>query len=130
MLLLPALAAALMPHAPPALASRASVSRATRPVMMPEASDAVVQSVFVESHANLLPLMTLADAEGLVTSITSLSPVAQAIYCATCRASNRLDPPRPKPNPNPIPSPAPDAGLCAQTRSAWALCWPACRPPR
>ena len=82
MFMLPALAAALMPRVPLAPASRAAAAtaavRTSRPVMLVEVSEAVVQSGLAVVD---MPLMTLGDV-GLVESVKALPPVAQGVYCA------------------------------------------------
>ena len=93
MLLLPALAAALMPRVPLAPASRptaaasAAAVRTSRPVMLVEAVEAVVQSGFLVDGVVDMPMMTLGDA-GLLDSVQALSPVAQGVYCAQRHDSN------------------------------------------
>ena len=91
MLLLPALAAALMPRVPLAPASRAAAAtpavRTSRPVMLVEAVEAVVQSGFLVDGVVDMPMMTLGDA-GLLDSVQALSPVAQGVYCAQRHDSN------------------------------------------
>ena len=92
MLLLPALAAALMPCVPLAPASRptaasSSAVRTSRPVMLVEVAEAVVQSGYLVDAVADMPLMTLGDA-GLLDSVQALSPVAQGVYCAQRHDSN------------------------------------------
>ena len=93
MLLLPALAAALMPRVPLAPASRATAAsaaaavRTSRPVMLVEVAEAVVQNAFLVDTVVDMPLMTLGDA-GLLDSVQALSPVAQGVYCAQRHDSN------------------------------------------
>ena len=93
MLLLPALAAALMPRVPLAPASRATTFtaaaavRTSRPVMLVEVAEAVVQNAFLVDTVVDMPLMTLGDA-GLLDSVQALSPVAQGVYCAQRHDSN------------------------------------------
>ena len=92
MLLLPALAAALMPRVPLAPASRATAAstsavRTSRPVMLVEVAEAVVQSGYLVDAVVDMPLMTLGDA-GLLDSVQALSPVAQGVYCAQRHDSN------------------------------------------
>jgi len=86
MFMLPALAAALMPRVPLAPASRAAAAtaavRTSRPVMLVEVSEAVVQSGLAVVD---MPLMTLGDV-GLVESVKALPPVAQGVYFAVCLA--------------------------------------------
>ena len=79
------LAAALVP-VPLAPASRAAaVVRASRPVMLVEAADTLVQSgLLVDSVVDMplqVPLMALGD-NSLVDSVQALPPVAQGVYCA------------------------------------------------
>ena len=85
------LAAALVP-VPLAPASRAAaVVRASRPVMLVEAAETVVQSgLLVDSVVDMplqLPLMALGD-NSLVDSVQALPPVAQGVYCAQRLHSN------------------------------------------
>ena len=92
MLLLPALAAALMPGVPLAPASRATAAsaaavRTSRPVMLVEVAEAVVQSGYLVDAAVDMPMLTLGDA-GLLDSVQALSPVAQGVYCAQRHDSN------------------------------------------
>ena len=85
------LAAALVP-VPLAPASRAAaVVRASRPVMLVEAADTLVQSgLLVDSVVDMplqVPLMALGD-NSLVDSVQALPPVAQGVYCAQRQHSN------------------------------------------
>ena len=85
------LAAALVP-VPLAPASRAAaVVRASRPVMLVEAADTLVQSgLLVDSVVDMplqVPLMALGD-NSLVDSVQALPPVAQGVYCAQRLRSN------------------------------------------
>jgi len=85
------LAAALVP-VPLAPASRAAaVVRASRPVMLVEAADTLVQSgLLVDSVVDMplqVPLMALGD-NSLVDSVQALPPVAQGVYCAQRLHSN------------------------------------------
>ena len=80
------LAAALVP-VPLAPASRAAaVVRASRPVMLVEAAETVVQSGLLVDSVVDMPLMVLSDS--LVDSVQALPPVAQGVYCAQCQRSN------------------------------------------
>ena len=131
--MLPALTAALMPLAPASRATAAATSlRAPRPVMLQEVAEAVVQNGFLVSSVVDLPLMTLGDADGLLTSISALSPVAQAVYCAQRHGSNlatfhpHLARARPEPEPEPEVEPAFDSrALPGDVRAAFCLSDPA-----
>ena len=75
------LAAALVP-VPLAPASRAAaVVRASRPVMLVEAAETVVQSGLLVDSVVDMPLMALSD-NSLVDSVQALPPVARGVYCA------------------------------------------------
>ena len=81
------LAAALVP-VPLAPASRAAaVVRASRPVMLVEAAETVMQSGLLVDSVVDMPLMALSDSS-LVDSVQALPPVAQGVYCAQRLHSN------------------------------------------
>ena len=82
-LAMPAVAAALMSRTIAPMTSRAAATvRVARPVMLVESVDAVT-SVVQSGVVDTLPQMMLADSGELLESITSLSPAAQAVYCAS-----------------------------------------------
>ena len=81
------LAAALVP-VPLAPASRtAAVVRASRPVMLVEAAETLVQGGLLVNSVVDMPLMALSDSS-LVESVQALPPVAQGVYCAQRQHSN------------------------------------------
>ena len=82
-LAMPAVATALMSRTIAPMTSRAAATvRVARPVMLVESVDAVT-SVVQSGVVDTLPQMMLADSGELLESITSLSPGAQAVYCAS-----------------------------------------------